>query len=79
MNVKLIYPKWRKLERQTEFHLPPHSPVVFAASLPAGVEVQFIDENVDLAVQDRGHIVGGDSGAVIGHTGLGKIVRADLF
>jgi radical SAM superfamily enzyme YgiQ (UPF0313 family) len=48
MNIKLIYPKWRKLERQTEFHLPPHSPVVFAASLPPEVEVQFTDENVDL-------------------------------
>jgi radical SAM superfamily enzyme YgiQ (UPF0313 family) len=48
MNVKLIYPKWRKLERQTEFHLPPHSPVVFAASLPPEVEMQFTDENVDV-------------------------------
>jgi len=48
MKIKLIYPKWRKLERQTEFHLPPHSPVVFAASLPPEVEVQFTDENVDV-------------------------------
>ncbi len=47
MNFKLIYPKWRKLEKQTEFHLPPHGPVVFAATLPPDVEVDFIDENVE--------------------------------
>ncbi len=46
MKFKLIYPKWEKLERQTEFHLPPHGPVVFAASLPDHVEVEFTDENV---------------------------------
>ena len=46
MKLKLIYPKWKKLERQTEFHLPPHGPVVFAATLPDRVEVEFIDENV---------------------------------
>ena len=43
MKFKLIYPKWPKLARQTEFHLPPHVPVVFAASLPNDVEVAFID------------------------------------
>ena len=47
MKFKLIYPKWKKLERQTEFHLPPHGPVVFAATLPDDVEVDFIDENVE--------------------------------
>jgi radical SAM superfamily enzyme YgiQ (UPF0313 family) len=47
MKLRLIYPRWRKLEGQTEFHLPPHGPVVFAAALPADVEVEFIDENVD--------------------------------
>ncbi len=47
MNFKLIYPKWRKLENQTEFHLPPHGPVVFAATLPPDVEVDFTDENVE--------------------------------
>ena len=48
-NVKfrLIYPKWPKLTGQTEFHLPPHGPVVFAATLPADVDVEFIDENVE--------------------------------
>lgn len=47
MKFKLIYPKWKKLERQTEFHLPPHGPVVFAATLPDDVEVDFTDENVE--------------------------------
>ena len=47
MKLKLIYPKWKKLSRQTEFHLPPHGPVVFAAALPAGVEVEFVDENLE--------------------------------
>ncbi len=47
MKFKLIYPRWAKLARQTEFHLPPHGPVVFAAALPDYVEVDFVDENVD--------------------------------
>ncbi len=47
MKFKLIYPKWQKLERQTEFHLPPHGPVVFAASLPDYVDIEFIDENLE--------------------------------
>ncbi len=46
MKVKLIYPKWPKLERQTEFNLPPHGPIVFAAALPDYVEVDFVDENM---------------------------------
>lgn len=46
MKFKLIYPKWAKLARQTEFHLPPHGPVVFAATLPEYVQVDFIDENL---------------------------------
>jgi radical SAM superfamily enzyme YgiQ (UPF0313 family) len=33
--------------RQTEFHLPPHGPVVFAATLPPDVDVQFVDENLE--------------------------------
>ncbi|MBN1627075.1 MAG: radical SAM protein [Deltaproteobacteria bacterium] len=44
MQMKLIYPKWPKLERQTEFHLPPHGPVVFAAEVPEDVGLTFIDE-----------------------------------
>jgi len=47
MKFKLIYPKWKKLQGQTIFNLPPHGPVVFAASLPDYVEVSFTDENVE--------------------------------
>lgn len=47
MKFKLIYPKWAKLSRQTEFHLPPHGPVVFAATLPEYVDVTFTDENLE--------------------------------
>ena len=47
MKFKLIYPRWAKLFRQTEFHLPPHGPVVFAATLPDYVEVVFTDENLE--------------------------------
>ena len=47
MKLRVIYPKWPKLDRQTEFHLPPHGPVVFAAALPEDIEVEFIDENVE--------------------------------
>lgn len=46
MKMQLIYPHWPRLERQTEFHLPPHGPVVFAATLPEEVDIDFIDENV---------------------------------
>lgn len=46
MKFRLIYPKWDKLEGQTQFNLPPHGPVVFAAALPDYVDVDFIDENV---------------------------------
>ena len=53
MHVKIIYPKWRKLERQTNFNLPPHGPVVFAATLPPYVHVSFIDENVDEVTYDE--------------------------
>ena len=46
MKIKLIYPQWPKLERQTEFHLPPHGPICFAATIPDDVEVSFYDEHV---------------------------------
>ncbi len=46
MKMHLIYPSWPKLERQTEFHLPPHGPVVFAATLPPEVDLTFTDENL---------------------------------
>ena len=48
MKFKLIYPKWAKLPGQTTFNLPPHGPVVFAATLPSEVEVSFTDENVEV-------------------------------
>ena len=47
IKFKLIYPKWTKLKGLTEFHLPPHGPVVFAATLPDDVDVDFIDENLE--------------------------------
>ncbi len=47
MKIKLIYPKWPKLKEQTEFNLPPHGPVNFAATIPAGIDIEFIDENVE--------------------------------
>ncbi|MFW8600658.1 B12-binding domain-containing radical SAM protein [Desulfobacterota bacterium M19] len=46
MKFKLIYPRWPKIGRQTEFHLPPHGPLVFAAALPDYVDVEFIDDNL---------------------------------
>ena len=46
MKVRLIYPRWPKLIHQNEFHLPPHGPVVFAATVPEAVELSFCDENV---------------------------------
>lgn len=59
MKFKLIYPKWQKLEGQTVFNLPPHGPVVFAASLPEYVTVDFVDENVQsLIIDDDVDIVG---------------------
>lgn len=47
MKMHLIYPRWPKLDRQTEFHLPPHGPVVFAAEVPEAVELLFTDENLE--------------------------------
>lgn len=59
MHLKLIYPRWPKLQHQTPFDLPPHGPVVFAATLPDDVELEFIDENVDpLDLEDRPDLVG---------------------
>jgi len=47
MKLKIIYPSWPKLERQTEFHLPPHGPIVFAATVPEDVDIIFEDDNVE--------------------------------
>ena len=46
MKMKLIYPRWPKLKNQPEFHLPPHGPVCFAATVPSDVELSFCDEHV---------------------------------
>ncbi len=46
MKIRLIYPKWPKLAGQREFHLPPHGPVAFAATVPQEHELKFTDENV---------------------------------
>ena len=59
MKFKLIYPKWEKLDQQTPFTLPPHGPVVFAATIPADVEVEFLDENVQpLIIESDADFVG---------------------
>ena len=59
MKFKLIYPKWPKLARQTEFHLPPHGPVVFAATLPSYVAIDFTDENLEAVdFEDEVDLVG---------------------
>jgi radical SAM superfamily enzyme YgiQ (UPF0313 family) len=42
----LIYPRWPKLRHQPEFHLPPHGPVCFAATVPEEVNLTFVDEHV---------------------------------
>ena len=46
MKMLLIYPRWPKLRNQPEFHLPPHGPVCFAATVPEDVEIKFVDEHV---------------------------------
>lgn len=59
MIFRLIYPKWTKLEGQTNFVLPPLGPAVFAAILPDDVTVDFIDENLQLLnYDDPADIVG---------------------
>jgi radical SAM superfamily enzyme YgiQ (UPF0313 family) len=47
VKIKLIYPKWPKLDRQTDFNLPPHGPICFAATVPADVDLTFTDEHVE--------------------------------
>lgn len=59
MKFHLIYPSWNKLEGQTHFNLPPHGPVVMAATIPEDVEIIFTDENVDkLVYYDSADFVG---------------------
>jgi len=47
MKMRLIYPAWPRMPNQPEFHLPPHGPTCFAATLPPDVDLAFCDENVD--------------------------------
>jgi radical SAM superfamily enzyme YgiQ (UPF0313 family) len=47
MKIKLVYPKWPKLEHQPKFNLPPHGPVCFAATVNSDTELSFCDENVE--------------------------------
>lgn len=46
MKIKIIYPKWPKIKYQTQFNLPPHGPVCFAATIPDNIEVSFCDEHL---------------------------------
>jgi radical SAM superfamily enzyme YgiQ (UPF0313 family) len=46
LKIKIVYPKWPKLQNQPQFNLPPHGPVVFAAALSDDVEISFCDEHV---------------------------------
>jgi len=48
VKFKLIYPKMEKnWKGRRSFTCRPHGPVVFAATLPPDVEIDFIDENVE--------------------------------
>lgn len=47
MKIKLIYPKWPKLNNQTAFNLPPHGPVCLAAAIREDIEISFCDEHVE--------------------------------
>ena len=58
MWMKLIYPRWPRLEEQTPFRLPPHGPITFAAALPEEIDLTFVDETgVDLDTEDRPDVV----------------------
>lgn len=52
MKIQIVFPSWPKLEKQTEFHLPPHGVVVFAAEIPKDIDLGFVDENVEPMVFD---------------------------
>ncbi|MEI6970689.1 MAG: cobalamin-dependent protein [bacterium] len=58
MKIQIVYPRWPKMPNQTQFHLPPHGPVCFAAAIPDGVELAFCDENIDsLAIDGTADLV----------------------
>ncbi|OVE77996.1 radical SAM protein [bacterium F16] len=46
MKMLLIFPRWPKLDRQTEFHLPPNGAMCFAAEVPQEVDLEFVDDNL---------------------------------
>jgi radical SAM superfamily enzyme YgiQ (UPF0313 family) len=46
MRMHFVFPAWPKLEGQTRFDLPAHGPIQAAASVPEGVDVSLVDENV---------------------------------
>lgn len=46
MNMLLVFPKWPKLDRQTEFHLPPNGAMCFAAEVPREIDLEFVDDNL---------------------------------
>ena len=47
MILRLIYPRWTRLEGQNTFILPPLGPTAFAAALPGDITIDFIDENLE--------------------------------
>jgi radical SAM superfamily enzyme YgiQ (UPF0313 family) len=47
MKVLFLHPRWPKIPEQTEFNLPPLGMIQAAASVPDGVEVAVLNENVE--------------------------------
>ncbi|RMD73919.1 MAG: radical SAM protein [Lentisphaerae bacterium] len=58
MNILIVFPAWKKLDRQHEFHLPPHGVLCFAAQIPPEHHVTFIDDNLqEVPVEDSFDLV----------------------
>jgi len=51
----LFFPRWPKLEHQTEFHLPPHGAMCFAATVPSEIDLEFVDDNVQTLNADKSY------------------------
>ena len=47
MKVLFLHPRWPKIPEQTAFNLPPLGMIQAAASVPDGVEVAVLNENVE--------------------------------
>ncbi len=59
MRIKLVYPTWQRIERQTHYVLPPLGIAVAAAATPEGHEVSITDENVEpIDFDERVDLVG---------------------